>query len=119
MKLTSENVADIPRIKVIGEIPAKYGIDSFVFSDGSLLKNKVGTDFIKYETIITMNGRHKEEWVTFLENGVQFCEHEWHINLDGSCDHTCYCNTKIVGGVAYYYTTKNHIDNFIFKFFKL
>ena len=103
---------EIKNIKLIGEIPAKYGIDSFVFSDGSMMKNRVSADFIKHETIITMGGRHREEWITFLENGVQFCEHEWHINIDGSCDHTCRCNTKLVGNVAEYYTTKTHIKNF-------
>ena len=104
------------KIKLIGECPSQYGIESFVLSDGRIIPNDQSN--IEYNTTITQDGRHKEEWMKFKKENLLFQINEWHINQDGTCDYTSFHNTSQNGSYNNYYTETIHIRKPQFKTFK-
>lgn len=102
-------------VRLIGEIPNKYSIAAFLLSDGREIANDPSN--IAYDTIVTQDGRHEEEWMIFKKENLQFQVSEWHINKDGSCDHTTFMNTRFNGSYNEYYKETHHIKNPQFKSF--
>ena len=102
-------------VTIIGEIPSKYGTESFMLSDGRIIPNDQSN--IKYETIVTQGGRHKEHTMTLIKERITFTVYERHINLDGSCDYTTFINARSNGSHLEYYKTTRHTDKPQFKTF--
>lgn len=103
-------------IKLIGQFQTQYGIRSFLLSDGREIANDQSN--IEFDNIVTQEGKHKEEWIIFKKENLQFQVCEWHINQDGTCDYTSCTNTRFNGSYYEYYKETHHIKNPQFKSFK-
>lgn len=102
-------------VKLIGELTTQYGICAFLLSDGREIPNDQSN--IEFEKIVTQEGKHKEEWMVFKKENLQFQVCDWHINQDGTCDYTSFMNTRFNGSYNEYYKETHHIKNPQFKSF--